>query len=204
MSRGRLAGLAAVLVLVVAALGVRVAGSGDAAPADPADRSAAQLTALRASAGLAPCPEGVGAGLPDVTLACVGEPGSVRLAAPGDGIPTLVNVWATWCPPCVEEVPLLQALHERADGRLRVLGVLTQDTVEHALQFADDPSLGFDMTYASVVDDDGVVMRRYASGPPVTLFVTGDGEVAHVKQGVLRSAAELDTLVAEHLGVRLS
>ncbi len=185
------------LVLLVAALLVGSRGSSqpDEAPA------ASGLAALRSAAALAPCPQGLSPALPALTLPCVGAPGEVRTrTAPGR--PTLVNVWATWCGPCVREVPLLQSVHERSDA-VDVVGVLTQDTAEHALQFADDASLGFDMTYASVLDDDGVVMRAFGPGPPITLFVTADGRVVHTKVGVLTSQAELDGLVREHLGVRL-
>ena len=41
-----------------------------------------------------------------------------------EGEPVLLNVWATWCPPCVREMPALQRVHERfsAEG-LRIIGV---------------------------------------------------------------------------------
>lgn len=199
MSRGRLVGLAAVLLLLVAALvvGARDRSTGtassDAAPAP-------DLTALRTAAALAPCPSGLSPALPDLTLACVGAAGDVRMqGAPGR--PTLVNVWGTWCPPCVREVPLLQSLHTRTDA-VDVVGVLTEDTVEHALQFAADPAVG-GMTYASVDDPQGTVMRRYGSGPPITLFVTAEGKVAFVQRGEITSRPALDALVQRHLGVRL-
>jgi thiol-disulfide isomerase/thioredoxin len=37
--------------------------------------------------------------------------------------PLLVNVWATWCVPCREEMPALQQLHEETEGRLRIVAV---------------------------------------------------------------------------------
>lgn len=39
------------------------------------------------------------------------------------GTPVLLNLWATWCAPCVKEIPLLDALASEYDGRLRVLTV---------------------------------------------------------------------------------
>jgi cytochrome c biogenesis protein CcmG/thiol:disulfide interchange protein DsbE len=197
VTRGRVAGLAAVLLLLVAGLAY---GARDRPAPAP---STGELVGLRAAAALAPCPAGIGAGLPDVVLPCVGQPGDVRLSAPGTGRPTVVNIWATWCGPCVREIPVLQGLSERAAGKVDVVGVLHQDTRENALRFADDSSLGFDMTYPSVWDDTGTVLRAFGSGPPVTLLVARDGTVAHVRRGELSGAAELDALVAEHLGVRL-
>ena len=200
MNRRRL-GLLVVLGLLAAAL---VVGARDRGPQAPtAVRVDSELTSLRAAAALAPCPPGLGAGLPDVTLACVGAPGTVRLSAAGSGRPALVNIWATWCGPCVKEVPVLEDFARRAAGRVDLVGVLHQDTSRNALLFAEDASLGVDMTYPSVDDPDGVVLRRFGSGPPVTLFVTAGGEVAHVERGAVRDAAELDALVARHLGVAL-
>ena len=134
-------------------------------------------------------------------LPCVGAPGEVR-ARQAPGRPTLVNVWATWCGPCVREVPLLQSVHERSDA-VDVVGVLTQDTAENGLEFADDASLGFDMTYASVLDENGVVMRAFGPGPPITLFVSAAGEVVHTEVGEMTDQAEVDALVRRHLGVTL-
>ena len=201
MSRVGVLALATVGALLVAALVLRL---GDGATA-PAARQAqdAQLQQLREAADLEPCPAGVSPVLPDLELPCVGAPGTVPLAAPGDGRPALVNVWATWCAPCVREVPLLQEAAVRGGDRLLVLGVLHQDTPANALRFAEDPSLGFDQTYASVVDDDGVVLRRFGSGPPITLFLRADGSIAHVERGAVDSMAELEELLDRHLDVRL-
>jgi cytochrome c biogenesis protein CcmG, thiol:disulfide interchange protein DsbE len=198
VSRGRWAGLAAVLVLLLGALTLGARDSAPPAPATPA--AAPGLDALRARAALGPCPTGLSPALPDLVLPCVGAPGAVRIASGGPGRPTVVNVWGTWCPPCVREVPLLQQLHTRTDA-VDVVGVLTQDTAEQALQFADDPSLGFDMTYPSVQDDSGRVMRAFGPGPPITLFVTADGRIAHRQVGEMTSGAQLDGLVRRHLGV---
>lgn len=196
MRRGRLVALLGVLALLAGALVLGSRGrSGLEAP------PAADLVALRAAAALDPCPTGLSPALPDLALPCVGAPGEVRTAV-APGRPTVVNLWATWCSPCVREVPLLQALHTRTDA-LDVVGVLTKDTVEHGLQFADDASLGFDMTYPSLQDEQGEVLRRYGGSPPVTLFVTAAGDVVHVQTGEMTSQAQLDGLVRTHLGVTL-
>jgi cytochrome c biogenesis protein CcmG/thiol:disulfide interchange protein DsbE len=196
----RLLGVGVVLVLLVAALVYGSRGSSD--PSAAGTVPTADLAGLRAAAALAPCPAGLSPDLPALVLPCVGAPGAVSTRAAGSGRPLLLNLWATWCGPCVEEVPLLQDLHTRT-AAVDVVGVLTQDTPEHALQFAQDRSLGFDMTYPSVVDDQGVLLRRYAKGPPVTLFITAAGRIAYVQRGRLTSQAQLDALVARHLGVRV-
>jgi thiol-disulfide isomerase/thioredoxin len=199
VTRARGAVLVAVLVLLAGALVLGTRGSGGS-PA--AQQPKADVAALRAAARLDPCPAGLSPALPKLDLACVGAAGTVPIAARGPGRPTLVNVWGTWCPPCVDEAPLLEQLHARTDA-VGVVGVLTQDTVENALHFSTDASLGFHMSYPSVDDPQGVVMRRYGPGPPITLFVTAAGRIAYVHVGKLTSAAQLDALVRQHLGVAL-
>ncbi|MCY7364201.1 MAG: hypothetical protein LH469_02615, partial [Frankiaceae bacterium] len=61
----------------------------------------------------------------------------------------------------------------------------------------------FSMTWPSVVDDQGEVFRAFRPGPPVTLFLDAEGRVVHKKSGKFADGAELEALVAEHLGVVL-
>ena len=194
---GRRLALAGVVVLAVLALVVGLRGDGEPPAAPQADT--AELVGLRQQAGLAPCPAGLGPAMPDAVLPCLGggEPVDLRSAAPGR--PTLVNVWATWCAPCVEEVPALAAFAARAGDRVGLVGVLLTDSQRSALTFAPQ----FGMTWPSVVDDDGVVRPVFGTGVPLTVFLDASGEVAFVKSGAFSGAAEVEQLVAEHLGVVL-
>ena len=88
----------------------------------------------------------------------------------------------------------------RPAGRVGVVGVLHHDDVaSRGLAFSRD----FGMRYPSVVDDDGEVLRAFPPGPPVTLFLDAEGRVVHTRSGAFRDLAEIEALVAEHLGVRL-
>jgi len=111
----------------------------------------------------------------------------------------LVNIWATWCSPCVREVPNLVGFASKAGGRVGVLGVDTEDESDKALTFASQ----YAMHYPSLVDEDGKVLRAYGSGPPITLLVDAGGQVVFTHRGELHSVAEIEQLVEEHLGVRL-
>ena len=195
MNRSQWAALAGVGVLLAAALVYRSAPDEPGAKPAPDDR----VVQLRAAADLDPCPAGLGPELPALVLPCLGGGADVDLTSPPPGRPTLVNVWATWCPPCVEEVPDLVAFAERAGDRVGLVGVLTQDTARNGLEF----SRQFGVTYPSVVDDDGEVFRAFRPGPPVTLFLDADGHVVHRESGRIDSLTELEGLVAEHLGVVL-
>jgi cytochrome c biogenesis protein CcmG/thiol:disulfide interchange protein DsbE len=196
--RARLLVLPAVAVLLAAAFAVRAEREGPASATIPRP-PAVDLAALRDRAQLDPCPPGLGPALPDVVLPCLSGGPDVALSAAAPGRPMLVNVWGTWCRPCVAEVPELVAFAEKAGDRVGLVGVLTQDTQRLGLEFARE----FAMHYPSLVDEDGVVLRAFAPGPPVTLFLDAQGNVVHRKSGAFEDLAELETLVAQHLGVQL-
>lgn len=191
--------LLGVAVLLVGAVALRAAPPArePAAPV-PVAAPAPELAALRTAAALEPCPAGLGPELPALSLPCLGGGPDVDLRSAPPGRPTLVNVWASWCAPCADEVPELVAFRERAGDRVGVVGVLTTDVVERGLAFSAD----FGMRWPSVVDDDGEVLRAFPPGPPVTLFLDADGRVVHTRSGAFRDLAEVEQLVAEHLGVR--
>ncbi|MCU1592073.1 MAG: Thiol-disulfide isomerase-like thioredoxin [Frankiales bacterium] len=190
MSRRQLIGFVVVLALV--GLGLFAKSRIDAP-------KAADLAPLRAAAALGPCPGGLGAGLPALHMACLGGGARVSLRSGGPGTPMLVNMWATWCPPCVREVPVLVDFAARAAGKVGVVGVDSEDESDKALIFAAQ----YAMHYPSLVDSDGLLLRQYGGGPPITLFVDAAGTVVFTHHGELHSVRELQTLVAQHLGVQL-
>jgi thiol-disulfide isomerase/thioredoxin len=199
--RRRLLALLAVLALLAGALALGLRddvpdGAGGPVPNDP---DAAELVGLRADAALAPCPAALSPELPELELACLGGGDDVAVASAAPDRPTLVNVWGSWCAPCVREVPLLADFAARAGDRVGLVGVLTQDSLRSALTFAAESG----MRWPSVVDDGGAVMRAYSPAPPVTLFVAADGRVVHVERGEFTDVAEIEALVAQHLGVQL-
>lgn len=189
------AALAGVAVLLAGAFALRDRGEVEPAAAAPESR----VVELREAVDLDPCPPGLGTEFPELVLPCLGGGADVDVRSAPPGRPTVVNVWGSWCAPCREEVPALVAFHEKAGDQVGVVGVLTQDTQVNGLAFSRDFGIG----YPNVVDDDGTIMRLFAPGPPVTLFLEPDGRIAHREVGKFDSLGELEALVAEHLGVRL-
>ena len=191
MTRRQVVGFVVVLALIAVGLVVksRAKDHGDGLDLGP----------LRTAAGLAPCPAGLGPEVPDVTLPCLGGGKAVDLRSAAPGVPTLVNVWGSWCGPCVAEVPELVAFTDKAAGKVAVVGVDTEDDPADALTFAAQHG----MHYPSLVDDDKHVLRTVSSGPPVTLFMDATGHITYRQRGQFHSLAEIEKLVATHLGVTL-
>ena len=111
----------------------------------------------------------------------------------------VVNLWATWCAPCREELPYYQALHRKAKGELTVLGVDYLDTQpERALRLVQESGV----TYPLVADPDGRLRTEFKiRGLPGIVFVDASGRVTDVEFTLIRSYPQLRALVREHLGV---
>jgi thiol-disulfide isomerase/thioredoxin len=157
------------------------------------------LAPLRRAAALAPCPTGIG-DVPHLVLPCLGGGPDVVLDGPPSGVPTLVNVYGSWCGPCQEEMPVLAAFARKAGPRVAIVGVDTEDEPRLALLFARDVG----QHWAAVQDDEGRFLRKYASGPPLTLFVDERGKVVSVHRGPFTSLGQLTGQVRRHLGVEVA
>lgn len=114
-------------------------------------------------------------GVGELELDCLGDGAAAEVGA--NGKPLLVVLWATWCGPCRDEAPEVQAFYEAYGDQVDVLGVDTADTRDAARWFAED----FAMTYPSVSDPDEAI--RIGLGVPALpgiAFVAADGTVAEL------------------------
>jgi len=106
------------------------------------------------------------------------------LQAVADGEVMVLNLWATWCAPCMEEMPTLGALQRRFEGRLRVIPVSVdseaqRERAQRELAELSGGSLPFliDITR-------GVLFDAQAAGMPVTIIYDARGrEVARLAGG---------------------
>ena len=159
---------------------------------------------LVAKAALDPCPASTAAhphkSLPDLTLPCLGHGPAVHLAGLA-GTPTVVNIWGSWCGPCQAETRYLSSVYDAAKGKVRFLGVDTEDDAKSALDFA--PHVTPPMHYPQVVDKNKSVLigLNTPSAVPTTVFVDAFGRVVHITHLPYRSAATLRTDIDRYLGV---
>ncbi|MBA3889895.1 MAG: TlpA family protein disulfide reductase, partial [Gemmatimonadaceae bacterium] len=93
------------------------------------------------------------------------------------GSPVLLNVWATWCHPCRDEIPVLEALHrEHAPHGLQLVGVSIDDAgrTSDIRRFASE----FGVTYTIWHDPDQRVMPSFSViGVPTTFLIGRDGRL---------------------------
>ena len=114
------------------------------------------------------------------------------------GHPVLVNFWATWCQPCTQEMPLLQAAHKRVGGAVVFLGVDRQDYRPQAQSFLQQTGV----TYASAYDKDGTLDGAYRlRGMPTSVFIDAAGRIHDQITGPL-TRAQLDDELAALTGGR--
>jgi cytochrome c biogenesis protein CcmG/thiol:disulfide interchange protein DsbE len=185
---------------------VFAAGCSTATPAavTPFDKPASYAT-LVDRAGLDACPattttSHAAHALPNLTLPCLGRGPAVHLSGLV-GAPTVVNIWGTWCGPCQAETKYLSQVYDAMRGKVRFLGVDTEDDPKSALDFA--PHVTPRMRYPQVADKDKrlLIALLLPSAVPTTVFVSASGSVVHVSPGAYHSAASLRADIRRYLGV---
>lgn len=124
----------------------------------------------------------VGKALPAFELPSGREGGDgLTQAAFTDGTPKLLNIWATWCLPCIAEAPQLEALKEAGAP---IIGIAIRDTPEDIAAFLEkhgDP-------YRQIAIDERstVQLGIGSSGVPETFVIDGNGIIRHQHIGDVR------------------
>jgi thiol-disulfide isomerase/thioredoxin len=153
----------------------------------------AALAAARRRAALQPCPtaepghHAVSGPLANVSVPCLGTTGTVDVATALVGRPALLNLWASWCVPCRQEMPVLAA-YTTQPGAVAVLGVNVQDQPSSALGLLAD--LG--VHYPSVTDPDGAMQHALRAPPvlPVSYLLRADGSVRRITRPLVFNSPE--------------
>ncbi len=134
---------------------------------------------------------------PDFTLEILGG-GEVSLSALRGNV-VIVNLWASWCPPCRAEMPALQRVYDANRTRgLEILAVNTtfQDSEADAAEFVRE----FGLTFPIPLDRTGVASRTYLlRALPTTFFIDRSGIIRDVVLGGPMSETTIQTNVEELL-----
>lgn len=102
------------------------------------------------------------------------------------GEPLVVNFFASWCTPCLAELPEFEAVAQSLDGRVRFVGLNLQDRPETGLAVIEQTGITYDVAR----DPDGSVFTAFeALGMPTTVFIDGGGQVRQVWSGQLTGDA---------------
>ena len=115
-------------------------------------------------------------GLPDLN-------GKVVSLSDFRGKPVLINFWASWCMPCLNEMPYIEEIYrERKDDNLVVLMINAKEPVKTVSKFAKDK----DYTFTILLDSDGKTNSAYqVFGLPSTYFIDTNGIVRYSYMGEL-------------------
>jgi cytochrome c biogenesis protein CcmG/thiol:disulfide interchange protein DsbE len=118
------------------------------------------------------------------------EGGTVQLSEFRGQI-VVVNFWASWCPPCREEAPALEAASRALrDEGVVFVGVDVWDDRDDALAFID----AFGVSYPNGPDDDGIAIEYGVTGIPETYIIDRDGRLAAKFVGPITTGQLIDTV----------
>lgn len=102
------------------------------------------------------------------------------------GKPLLINFWATWCPPCVEELPLLERFYSESKAKSVQIVGLAADKTEAVRAFLKKLPLTFPI---GITDLSGIALSKswgnLAGGLPFSVMLAADGRVMQRKMGKL-------------------
>lgn len=118
------------------------------------------------------------------------------------GTPVVMNLWASWCPPCVEELPLLAQLHERYGDKLHVIAI-SVDAEGHKQTDAFFSKNA--IPHPPIYWDEGMKLFSYLKiqGLPTTFVLNAEGQtIAKMERKIEKDDKELtellERLVASH------
>jgi thiol-disulfide isomerase/thioredoxin len=151
----------------------------------------------------APQPEGaqVGRRIPDFRLRQLATGDTIGIRTAYAGHVTLVNIWATWCHPCLEEMPSLERLYRAYGDRGFRVAAVNIDATDPApvLAFVRRLGLSFDILH----DRSGTIQQAYQTiGVPTSFLIDKHGRITYIAMGAEAWDSPVDHLRIEHLLLR--
>lgn len=114
--------------------------------------------------------------------------GAPLLLSTFKGKPLLINFWATWCAPCIEEMPLLDKFHQKnhlTNNGLQLLGIAA-DKSESVVKFLNKMPVQFPIAISGF---DGIALSKalanISGGLPYSVLISENGSILFKKEGQL-------------------
>ena len=126
--------------------------------------------------------------------------GDVMRISDLEGQVVMLNVWATWCLECLEEMPYLNELNkEYSPNGLKTISLsIDTHSPDYVKSFADDMDMTTEMWY----DPQNNASREFRMmGPPITLLINGNGELIHEWKGPIFEGTDVEMRIESALGV---
>ena len=123
--------------------------------------------------------------------------GGTGAIADYEGTPLVVNFFASWCPPCVREMPEFQEVFKSLEGRVAFLGLSQDSSTQAALDLVERTGVTYDVGWDLDLE---VYGATESIAMPTTAFVSSSGELLDTFAGVLDTES-LAELIENVLGV---
>ena len=173
--------LALLLALSLCALLAGCGGNEGTAPAETAEALETTDAPIEPANGVPRCPDFTG------TLLGGGE----FTLSEQEGKVVLLNFWATWCGPCVREMPAFPRLMEKYGDKLALVAVDLMESEDTVAAFIEQNGYEFPV----VLDSDGAIGSLYPTdGIPYTVIIAPDGTISATSVG----AGTADQMVEEY------
>lgn len=112
--------------------------------------------------------------------------------------PLLLNFWATWCPPCLNEIPELERAFVASNGKVQLIGVAMSSPTSEIEAFVQQ----FGITYTIAFADTETANRFHPDFLPTTYLFDANGQVVWSRQGGV-TEAQLQQIFKEKLGITI-
>lgn len=107
--------------------------------------------------------------------------------------PIILNFFASWCVPCIDEMPDFERVHQDLADHVTFLGLAMQDTEEQAMAMVDRTGV----TYPTYADPNGDALTFFeGTAMPTTVFLAPDGEILDVHSRKLSESELRDKIDA--------
>ncbi len=134
----------------------------------------------------------------DLSLDCLDGSETIKLSMIKG--PAVINVWASWCASCEEELPFLKEFSKLNGEKVQFIGI---DVEEKSTTVGANFAKKNNMSWPHLFDPDGRTSELFGMGIPVTWFIDRNGKVTYKKIGTIKSLSELKGLVDKYLGVKI-